>query len=58
MSRSNLAVHLVSPPAPEPAPRPPLLRFLWRELKPKGKILTPFNVISGAIIAVGLVLIG
>lgn len=33
------------------------LRFVLQELKPKGKILTPFNVISGGIIAVGLVLI-
>ena len=33
------------------------LRFVLQELKPKGKILTPFNIISGAIIAGGLVLI-
>lgn len=32
-------------------------RFLISEMKPKGKILTPFNMISGGIIAVGLVLI-
>ncbi|MBI5577341.1 MAG: polysulfide reductase NrfD [Deltaproteobacteria bacterium] len=33
------------------------LRFVLSELKPKGKIITPFNVISGIIIAVGLALI-
>ena len=33
------------------------LRFVLQELKPKGKILTPFNIISGTIIAVGLVII-
>lgn len=32
-------------------------RFFLSELKPKGKIFTPFNVITGAIIAVGLTLI-
>jgi len=32
-------------------------RFLAAEMKPKGKIWTPFNVISGTIIAVGIVLI-
>src|SRR3972149_5166901 len=33
------------------------IRFVLSELKPKGKMLTPFNVISGAIILLGLVLI-
>ncbi|MGE5190728.1 MAG: NrfD/PsrC family molybdoenzyme membrane anchor subunit, partial [Gemmatimonadota bacterium] len=32
-------------------------RFILGELKPKGKILTPFNVITGVIIVVGLALI-
>lgn len=32
-------------------------RFLASEMKPKGKIRTPFNVISGTIIAVGIALI-
>ena len=32
-------------------------RFLKSEMKPKGKVLTPFNVITGTIIAVGIVLI-
>jgi Ni/Fe-hydrogenase subunit HybB-like protein len=32
-------------------------RFVLSEMKPKGKMLTPFNVITGAIIATGLVLI-
>ncbi len=32
-------------------------RFLLSEMKPKGKILTPFNVISGAIILLSAVLL-
>jgi Ni/Fe-hydrogenase subunit HybB-like protein len=32
-------------------------RFLASEMKPKGKIWTPFNVITGAIIVVGIALI-
>jgi Ni/Fe-hydrogenase subunit HybB-like protein len=32
-------------------------RFFLSELKPKGKIITPFNVITGVIIVVGIVLI-
>jgi len=32
-------------------------RFILKEFKPKGKMLTPFNVITGAIILLGLVLI-
>lgn len=32
-------------------------RFLLSEMKPKGKMLTPFNVITGAIILVGVTLI-
>jgi Ni/Fe-hydrogenase subunit HybB-like protein len=34
-----------------------LWRFLLDELKPKGKLLTPFNIISAPIILLGLVLI-
>ena len=34
-----------------------LPRFLLNELKPKGKLLTPFNVISLPIIALGMALI-
>jgi Ni/Fe-hydrogenase subunit HybB-like protein len=34
-----------------------LPRFLLNELKPKGKLLTPFNVISLPVIALGLALI-
>lgn len=30
--------------------------FIWRELKPKGKVITPFNVITGGIIILGLIL--
>lgn len=33
------------------------VRFVISELKPKGKLLTPFNVISGAIILLGTILI-
>ena len=32
-------------------------KFFLSELKPKGKIITPFNIIAAAIIAVGVVLI-
>lgn len=32
-------------------------RFVLSEMKPKGKMLTPFNVITGAIILVGVTLI-
>jgi len=33
------------------------MKFFLQELKPKGPVITPFNVITGVIIAVGLVLI-
>ncbi|MDH3456524.1 MAG: Ni/Fe-hydrogenase cytochrome b subunit [Gemmatimonadota bacterium] len=33
------------------------VRFLLQELKPKGKILTPFNVVTGIIVAVAAVLL-
>ena len=33
------------------------IRFVLSELKPKGKMLTPFNVITGVIILSGLVMI-
>lgn len=32
-------------------------QFMLQELKPKGRILTPFNVISGAVILLGAVLL-
>ncbi len=32
-------------------------KFLWSELKPKGKIFTPFNIISVPIILAGIVII-
>ena len=35
----------------------PIWKFLWSELKPKGKIFTPFNIISVPIILLGLTLI-
>jgi len=31
-----------------------VLRFVWQELKPRGKWLTPFNVISIPVMLVGL----
>lgn len=34
-----------------------VLKFVLSELKPRGKVLTPFNVITGIIIAVGIVMI-
>lgn len=34
-----------------------LWRFLLSELKPKGKLITPFNVISAPIILIGMVLV-
>jgi len=37
--------------------RQPILKFLFRELKPKGKWLTTFNIISIPIIMLGTVLI-
>ncbi len=47
-----------------PGPAPMLLqkagefiRFFLGELRPKGRVLTPFNVISGAIILLGAVLV-
>ncbi len=43
--------------ASEPVRRTSVLRFLISELKPKGKLITPFNIIAGAIIATGVVLI-
>lgn len=33
------------------------IKFFLQELKPKGKLLTPFNIIAAIIISVGLVLI-
>ncbi len=33
------------------------ISFMRQEIKPKGKILTPFNVISGSIIILGIILI-
>lgn len=35
----------------------PIRKFLWSELKPKGNIFTPFNLISFPIMMLGLVLI-
>ncbi len=35
----------------------PIWKFIWSELKPKGKAFTPFNIISIPVILVGIVLI-
>ena len=35
----------------------PIWKFLWSELKPKGKTFTPFNIISVPIILLGVTLI-
>jgi Ni/Fe-hydrogenase subunit HybB-like protein len=40
------------------SPTRPWLRFLWGELRPRGKALTPFNLISAPIMLAGAVLIG
>jgi Ni/Fe-hydrogenase subunit HybB-like protein len=40
-----------------PTRQQPLIPFLLSELKPKGRLLTPFNVISLPIILLGMVLI-
>ena len=46
------------PTAPDTGTLKGFLRFLWQELKPRGKLLTPFNVITGILILGGIVLIG
>ncbi len=35
----------------------PVMKFLWSELRPKGKIFTPFNIISVPIMILGFALI-
>ena len=47
----------VEPSSPQIGSIRDFLRFLLSEMKPKGKLVTPFNVISSIIVAVGLVLI-
>ena len=41
------------PAAPDTGTLKGFLRFLWLELKPRGKVLTPFNIITGIIILGG-----
>jgi Ni/Fe-hydrogenase subunit HybB-like protein len=43
--------------APDTGTLKGFLRFFLQELRPKGKVLTPFNVITGIIILVGFALI-
>ncbi len=43
--------------APDTGTLKGFLRFLWQELKPRGKLLTPFNVITGLLILGGIVII-
>ena len=45
------------PAAPDTGTLKGFLRFLLQELKPKGKILTPWNIITGIIILGGIVII-
>lgn len=45
------------PAAPDTGTLKGFLRFLAQELKPRGKILTPFNVITGIIILGGIAII-
>ena len=44
-------------PAPDTGTLKGFLRFLWQELKPRGKVLTPFNIITGIIILGGIIII-
>ncbi|MGB7630277.1 MAG: NrfD/PsrC family molybdoenzyme membrane anchor subunit [Candidatus Deferrimicrobium sp.] len=45
------------PAAPDTGTLKGFLRFLAQELKPRGKVLTPFNVVTGIIIVVGIAII-
>ncbi len=45
------------PAAPDTGTPMGFLRFLAQELKPRGKVLTPFNVVTGIIILVGIAII-
>ena len=45
------------PSAPDTGTLKGFLRFLAQELKPRGKILTPFNVVTGIIILGGIAII-
>jgi Ni/Fe-hydrogenase subunit HybB-like protein len=45
------------PAAPDTGTPKGFLRFLAQELKPRGKVLTPFNVVTGIIILVGIAII-
>ena len=46
------------PAVPDTGTLKGFLRFLWQELKPRGKVLTPFNIITGILILGGIVIIG
>lgn len=50
MMRNNIPLSAAPPDVP-------VWKFLLREMKPKGRILTPFNLISFPIMILGLVLI-
>ena len=45
------------PAAPDTGTLKGFLRFLAQELKPRGKVLTPFNVVTGIIILGGIAII-
>jgi len=57
-SNVNSMPILGTPAAPDTGTLKGFLRFLLQELKPKGKILTPWNIITGIIILGGIVIIG
>ena len=48
----------VNSPSPTAVEMQRTLGFLWSELKPKGKLLTPFNLISIPIMLLGAGLLG
>src|SRR5512134_4109295 len=56
MERNNAAQSLSKSPTGTDTVKG-FLRFVLQELKPKGKILTPFNIISAGIIVGGLAII-
>lgn len=57
--KSNVTPMPISgmPAAPDTGTLKGFLRFLAQELKPRGKILTPFNVVTGIIILGGIAII-
>ena len=56
-NNSNTTVIGSGATAPDTGTLKGFVAFMLQELKPKGKLITPFNVITGIIIVVGLALI-